>query len=108
MAVNDAFATSSTGVSDATDVVVDGNSSDTGAVQVTELMGSAAAEIYREHDPNGDGTFEYRTQIDSFTGTWHSQENELLVATNQDVRLVIRNVSGGAGDFAAVGYEVDN
>lgn len=108
MAVNDSFADANTGLADATDWVIDGSSTDTGALNVTELSGSADAEIYREQDPDGDGTWEYRTQIDAPTGTWHSQGNNLLISQSENVRLVVRNVSGGTADFAATGYEVNN
>jgi len=108
MAVNDAFAAANAGLADATDWIIDGSSSGTGAVNVTELSGSAPAEVYRELDPDGDGTFEVRLQIDAPGGAWHSQGNNLLVSTSQNARLVVRNVSGGTADYSVVGYEVDN
>jgi hypothetical protein len=108
MAVNDSFADANTGLADATDWIIDGSSSGTGAVTITELQGGGDAEVYREFDPDGDGTFQVRLQVDAPIGSWHSQGNDLLVSTAQSVRLVVRNVSGGAADFSAVGFEVDN
>jgi hypothetical protein len=108
MAINDAFADANTGLADATDWIIDGSSSGTGAVNITELGGTADANIFREQDPGGDGTWEYRSQIDSVAGSWHSQGNNLLVSTNKNVRLVVRNTSGSSADFAVAGYEVDN
>ena len=108
MGVNDSFADANSGLASSTDWIIDGSSSSTGAVNVTELQGGADAEIYREYDPDGDGTFEVRLLLDSPAGSWHSQGNDLLISTGQNVRLVVRNVSGGASDYAAVGYEVDN
>lgn len=108
MAVNDSFADANDGLADATDWVIDGSSSGTGAVNITELAGGGDAQIYREQDPDGDGTWEIRTQIDTPSGTWHSQGNDLLVSGAANVRLVVRNVSGGAADFQVAGYEVDN
>jgi hypothetical protein len=108
MAVNDSFADANTGLADATDWIIDGSSSGTGAVNVTELGGGADAEIYREYDPDDDGTFEIRLQVDAPTGSWHSQDNDLLISTSENARLVVRNVSGGAADYAVAGYEVDN
>lgn len=108
MAINDAFVVSNASLADQTDWVIDASTSGTGAVIVTELAGGAAVEIYRELDPDGDGTYELRSQIDSATGTWHSTGNELLLSTADNLRLVIRNVSGGTSGFSAAGYEVDS
>jgi len=108
MAVNDSFADANAGLADATDWVIDGSASGTGAVNITELQGGADAEIYREYDPDGDGTFQVRLQVDSAGGAWHAQQNDLLVSTAQNIRLVVRNVSGETADYAAIGYEVDN
>lgn len=108
MAVNDSFADANAGLADATDWIIDGSGSGTGAVNITELQGGGDAEVYREYDPDGDGTFEVRLQVDAPTGPWHSQGNDLLVSTSQNVRLVIRNVSGGTADYSVVGFEVDN
>lgn len=108
MAINDSFADANTGLADATDWVIDGSSSGTGAVRITEFAGTSDAEIYREQDPDGDGTWEYRQKVDSLTGQWHSQDNSLRVSTNANIRLVIRNTSGAANDFMVSGYEVDN
>jgi len=108
MAVNDSFADANAGLADATDWIIDGSSSGTGAVNITELQGGGDAKVYREYDPDGDGTFQARLQLDEPTDDWHSQGNDLLVSTAQNVRLVIRNVSGGATDYSVAGYEVDN
>lgn len=108
MTVNDAYANSNEQLADATDWVIDGSDSETGAVNITEMGGGSDANIFREHDTTGDGTFNIRVQIDTTSGTWHSQGNDLLVAGSQNVRLVIRNVSGTAADFYVTGYEVDN
>ena len=108
MAVNDSFADANAGLADATDWIIDGSTSDTGAVNITELQGGADAEIYREFDPDGDGTFQIRLQLDAPTREWHSQGNDLLVSGSQNARLVVRNVSGGTADYAVAGYEVDN
>jgi len=108
MAVNDAFADANTGLADATDWIIDGSGSGTGAVNITELQGGGDAEVYREHDPDGDGTFQVRLRVDAPAGEWHSQGNDLLISTDENVRLVIRNISGGAADYAVAGYEVDN
>lgn len=108
MTVNDAFAAANTGLADATDWIIDGSGSGTGAVNITELSGGGDAEVYREYDPNGDGTFQVRLQIEAASGQWHSQGNDLLVSTAANVRLVVRNISGSAADYAVAGYEVDN
>lgn len=108
MAVNDAFTKSTDGVADAGELIVDGSGAGTGSVQITELGGTGACEVYREVDSAGDGSWAVSIQMDSTTGTWHSQLNELLCSQSQDTRLRLVNVSGGAIDLYATGYEVDD
>jgi len=108
MAVNDAFVASADGLAAGGTLVIDGSGSGTGAVLITELAGAAAADVRRETDPDGDGTFEVSTTVDSIGSGFHSQGNELTVSQSQNSRLVIENTSSGAADYAAVGYEVDD
>jgi len=108
MAVNDSVAVSTAGLADAGTLVIDGSSTGTGAAVITELAGTVSGDVRRETDPDGDGTFEVATTIQSLGSGFHSQGNDLLVSQAQNTRLVIENTSGGPGDFAAVGYEVDN
>ena len=108
MAVNDSYSNSADGLADTGTLIVDGSAAGTGAVEITELGGTGACEVYRETDPNADGTFEVSVLIDSPSGTWHSQLNQLLASQTQDIRLKITNVSGGTIDVFASGYEVSD
>jgi hypothetical protein len=108
MALNDTFEVSSTALADAGEFIIDGSSAGTGAAEVFELAGTGAAEIYREVDPDADGTFEISTLIDTTSGDWHSQKNQLVVSQNNDVRIRVVNTSGGSADYYAVGMEVDD
>jgi hypothetical protein len=108
MAVNDTFTNSTVGLGDTNEFIVDGSSSGTGAVRITEIDGTASAEIYREVDTNDDGSWAYRSQVDITNAEFHSQLNGLRVSQTNNIRLVVKNVSGGQADFAAIGYEVDS
>lgn len=108
MAVNDSYTKATDGLADAGDLIIDGSGSDTGALNITELGGGGSANVYREVDTADDGSWAVSVQVDTTSGTWHSQENEFIVSQTQNVRLRINNTSGGTADFFAVGYEVDD
>lgn len=106
MAINSTYGNSADSLSDGNDLVLDASESETGAVNITELGGNGSCTIYKEFDPNDDGTWEVSTQIDSPTDTWHSQDNDLLISQSEKIRIRIVNNSGGTADVWAVGYEV--
>lgn len=108
MGINDTFQKSTVGLADTNEFIVDGSSSGTGTVRITEIAGTGAADIYREVDTNDDGSWAYRSKVDTTTGEFHSQLNGLRVSQSNNLRLVVKNVSGGQNDFTAVGYEVDS
>lgn len=108
MAVNDSYVNSADGLANGGDLIIDGTGAGTGAVEVFELGGGGAADIYKETDPNDDGTYEVSVLIDSFSGSFHSQKNQLVVTDSNNHRLRINNTSGGPADFFATGMEVDD
>jgi len=108
MAVNDSLATASQGVADGSDFTVDGSSTGTGAAQIVEMGGTAAGDVYREVDIDGDGTYEVSVKVGSFSGSWHSQDNTFRVSQSQNSRIRVNNTSGGGADYFAAGFEVDN
>lgn len=108
MAVNDAFHKTGVSVADTGDFIIDGSAAGTGAAEVFELGGDAGADIYRESDPGGDGTYEVSVLIDSKTGVWHSQLNQFVVSQSNNHRLRINNTSGGGANYFATGMEVDD
>jgi len=108
MAVNDSYTKSTDGLADTNDLIIDGSAAGTGAINITEVGGTGDCEVYREVDSANDGTWAVSVKMDSPTNTWHSQENDLLASQSQNTRLRIKNVSGGAIDVFAAGYEVDD
>ena len=108
MAVNDAFAEVNESVLVDNEWIVDGSAAETGAANITELTGNRDADIYREYDPAGDGSYAVTNRIDEKVGQWHSQGNDLVVSTAEGVRLRIVNRGNSDGSFAVTGYEVDN
>lgn len=108
MAINDAFSQHSDTLADTSSLTVDGSSSGTGAVDVREISASGSAEIYWEKDPDDDSTFEVSIQIDSLSGSFHSQENRILVSQSENVRLRVKNTSGGTIDVLVTGFEVND
>jgi hypothetical protein len=106
MADGDPFAKSSTGVADGNDFIIDGSSSSTGAIDLTELGGTGDCDVYREVDTATDGTWATSVLIEQPSGTWHSQKDVLTISQNANVRLRVNNTSGNPQDFYAAGYEV--
>jgi hypothetical protein len=108
MAVNDTFVTEATGVADTNNAIFDGSGSGTGSVIGIELGGTGDADIYRETDPAGDGTFSVSVKIDKATGNWHTQLNDLIINGDGGARIKVTNTSGSSQDFYLVGKETDN
>jgi len=108
MADGDPFVKSITGVSDANDFIIDGSSSSTGAIDLTELGGTGGCDVYREVDTAGDGTWATSVLIEQPSGAWHSQKDVLTISQSANVRLRVNNTSGSIQDFYAAGYEVDD
>ena len=108
MAVNDVYSASAIDVADAGEFLIEGSGSGTGAAEVFELGGTGASTVYKEVDPDGDGTWEVSVQVDTFSTGFHSQDNELVVSDSKNQRLRIVNESGGTADFYAAGMEVND
>lgn len=107
MAVNDTYVTETTGLADTNSANFDGSGSGTGAVIATELGGTGAASIYRETDPAGDGSWSVTVQIDTVTGNWHTQLNNLVCNGQGGARIRVENTSGSPVDVYLVGKETD-
>jgi len=106
MARQDPITVSGTGIADGSDLIIDGSSASTGAIDVFEIFGSAACDVFREVDTDEDGTFEVSVVIETPTNNWHSQDNRLTVSQSQNSRIRISNTSGGTADYTAQGFEV--
>lgn len=109
MAINDTVVVENDAVASGGDLIIDGSTTGTGAVQITELGGGVSADVYREIDVDGDGTFEVSIGIATgLSADWHAQINELRCSSTSNTRIRINNTSGGSGALFAVGYEVDD
>jgi len=108
MARNDTNVQTATGVANGSDFIVNASGSGTGAVEVGEVGGTGSADVFREVDPDGDGTFEVSVLIDQPSSQFHSQINGLVVSSSENTRIRINNTSGSSADFYAVGMEVDD
>lgn len=108
MAINDTVVVADSGIADNNSLIIDGSSTETGSVEVFELGGTVGAEIYKETDLDGDGSYEVSVAVDTTSNSWNTQQNQLVVSQSNDHRLKILNTSGGSGDFYAVGMEVDD
>ena len=106
MTEGDTFVAAESGIADGSDLIVDASSTETGAVEVHEFSGTGSADIYREVDTDGDDSWAVSNQIDSLSGEWHSQQNQLQISQSKDVRLRITNTSGNAQDYFVTGLEV--
>jgi hypothetical protein len=106
MADGDPIVINGNATADTADFIVDGSTSGTGAIDLTEIGGDASANVYRESDPDGDGTFEISVRIDTPSSQFHSQKNLFIVSSTENVRLRINNNSGGSANYYAAGYEV--
>lgn len=108
MGVNDSFKSGDDALGDGGDLTVSGATADTGAVIITEIGGEGAADIFREIDVDGDGTFEITVQVDNPGGEFHSQLNNLVVGDAVNARLRINNTSGNQNGYYVIGKETDD
>lgn len=108
MAINSTQVFDASSIANGNSFTIDGSESGTGSVIITEMGGSGSADIYRETDATNDGTYAVSVKMDSLTGDWHTQLNNIVVSANNGVRLRITNTSGGSAAYFAVGKETDN
>jgi len=93
-------------VSDAGNMIVDGSTAATGAIDIFEIGGTGGCTIYREFDTTGDGAVDGSVQIDAPSGEFHLQKNQLTVSANEDAQLEISNGSGSSQKYYVMGFEV--
>lgn len=99
--------TGTSGVADGESLTVDPAETGVPAARVEQYTGDAAADVYFEVDPDGDGTHEISVVIDSFGGAFHVENAATRVNPNANERLRIENTSGGTGHFTVNGVEID-
>jgi hypothetical protein len=106
MAAGDFFKAAGADVADSGQLIVDGSSGTTGAVEIHSIAHGGDCDVYLEEDSNADGTFETSILLDSFAGEGVSQQNKLEVNSGTGARLRIDNTSGGSADYYVTGIEV--
>ena len=106
MAAGDFFQAAGADTASSGQLIVDGSSGVTGAVEIHSIAHGADCDVYLEQDSNSDGTFETSILLDSLSGEGVSQQNKIEVDSNNGWRLRIDNTSGGSADYAATGIEV--
>lgn len=88
------------------EMVVNGSSSSTGAVEVHTIATGAAQKVLKEVDTNGDGTFDVSIQIEDKTDGIHSQKNKIEISNTDNMRLRVVDTSGNGQDMHVTGIEV--
>lgn len=91
------------GIEDGESLVIDISGPGHSSTILKQYSGDAAAELYYEQDPDGDGTYEVSILMDSFTGPFHSEGNRTPLTERAHSRVRVKNVSGGAGNFTVSG-----
>lgn len=108
MAINDFFKTSANDLVDGGELIIDGSEAETGAVEVHEMFGAGPATIYKEVDPAGDGSWPISVQIEILEASFHSQNNQIELSEQSNVRLRLVNTDSGPNDYGVNGMEVDS
>jgi hypothetical protein len=100
------FFTKSGVVSANGELVIDGSTAGTGAVELHTFATESGAAVTKEVDVDGDGTFEIQIELVASAGTLHSQKNKIEVSSTNDMRVRIVDTSGGLEGVHVTGIEV--
>jgi hypothetical protein len=100
------FFTKSSVLSSGGELIVDGSTAETGAVELHTFASEDAINVIKEIDTNGDGFFEISIGLVSPGGGIHSQKNKIEVSSSKDMRLRIVDTSGGTNGVHVTGIEV--
>lgn len=107
MANNETVTEFAANVADNGEITIEGSDAETGEVSVMDLGASGDCEVYRDFDPDGDGSWAASDQlagptddVNPTTGDWNSTGNDLRASVEGDTETRIRmvNVSGGTLD----------
>lgn len=100
------FFTKSGVVSANGELVVDGSTAETGAVELHTIAAEAAANVFKDVDVNGDGTFEIQIELVASASPLHSQKNKIEVSSTNDMRVRIVDTTGNVQGIHVTGIEV--
>jgi hypothetical protein len=106
MAINDFFQKSQTDLAVDDELIVDGSTSETGAVEIHEIFGSGSVNIFKEIQTGGSGDYNLSVNISSQSDVFHSQGNQIEVSDNAGVRIRMVNNGDSVVDYAVNGIEV--
>lgn len=98
--------TGTSGIADGNSLTVSLGDEGVPAARIEQYTGDAAADVYFEVDPDGDGTYEISIVIDSFSEAFHVENAATRVNPNVNERLRIQNTSGGTGHYTVNGTEI--
>jgi hypothetical protein len=108
MAQGDFFSKTEAAVQSGNNMIVDGSTSATGAVEIHTVATSGGADVFKEIDTTGNGTYDVSITVSSEAETIHSQQNKIEVSNTDNMRLRINNTSGAEIDAHVTGIEVNN
>jgi len=105
MAQGDFFTKSDT-VSANGELIIDGSTTGTGAVELHTFATEEAATVFKDVDVDGDGTFEIEIELVAQSGSLHSQKNKIEVSSTKDMRIRILDTAGNGQGIHVTGIEV--
>jgi hypothetical protein len=100
------FFTKSAVLSSGGELIVDGSTAETGAVELHTFASEDAINVFKEVDTGGDGSFDIAIGISSPSGGIHSQKNKIEVSSSKDMRLRIVETSADVNGVHVTGIEV--
>jgi len=107
MAIGDFFSKTAGSIANAGELIVDGSTAETGAVEVHTFAITGAFRLFKEVDTTGDGTYDVSIQIDQGSSA-HSQKNKIEVSSSDNMRLRLRNIDTDPVDAHVTGIEVSD
>jgi len=88
------------------ELVIDGSTAETGAVELHTFATEGGGTVLKEVDVDGDGAFEIEIEVVASGGRLHSQKNKIEVSSTNDMRVRIVDTSGGLEGVHVTGIEV--
>ena len=90
------------------DLIVDGSTSSTGAVEIHTVATEGAASVVKEVDTADNGTFDISIPVESADDAIHSQKNKVEISSSENMRLRITDSTGSSQGMHVSGIEVSN
>jgi hypothetical protein len=100
------FFTKSAVVSANGELVIDGSTAGTGAVELHTFATEDTANVFKEVDVDDDGNFEIQIEIASQNDGLHSQKNKIEVSSTSNMRVKILETGGVSQGMHVTGIEV--